>query len=418
MLCLIAICLASFSIQALANTDISYGLRSFDPLVYGNKIMVDLPGKVEVEIENGYATYAVTDHIQSARVAVSEDNTVSEQINYTPFGDSRINNEIKLNGYYTGQSFEPETATYDYHARVYDPSVVRFLSLDSKREDASPYVYVGNNPISFVDFTGAGKIPFILFFGDDNKTSDYEFENLVSITLAKDGSTRNRVLSSDAFFSDVVDKETGEKRLSKSFKMVKNFLSENSRGLDMDYSDKFFWFIADNDKELVFSDEMVKKLSSLRDSRKSGVKDFATDITIVDMTSDEKGHEVVFEKLKAFNGGKEPLLIKGKAGGKVFYPKDKATLSVGGFLNYIEEEKFVKLAEKVVFSQPGSSQSSISPNEHIVDHGSRGLVIRHNNSSNKYEPYVVPGQGRKVKATGTWFPPTGSHAPPVEPHIP
>ena len=33
------------------------------------------------------ATYLVTDHLGSARVAVLGDNTVSELIDYTPFGD-------------------------------------------------------------------------------------------------------------------------------------------------------------------------------------------------------------------------------------------------------------------------------------------------------------------------------------------
>ena len=46
---------------------------------------------------------------------------------------------------------------YYYGARFYDPSVVRFLSVDRFAEQfpaQSPYTYVSNNPIRYIDING------------------------------------------------------------------------------------------------------------------------------------------------------------------------------------------------------------------------------------------------------------------------
>lgn len=48
-------------------------------------------------------------------------------------------------------------ASYDFGARMYDPRVGRWYSrdpLESKYPDLSPYNYVGNSPILFIDFDG------------------------------------------------------------------------------------------------------------------------------------------------------------------------------------------------------------------------------------------------------------------------
>ena len=149
--------------MAKTNTDSFYGGQSLNSIVDGEKTILTLSGGAKITIENQETAYTVPDHTQSTRLVVEADNTVSEPIAYTPFGDSQETNEIKLIGHYTGMTFEPETATYDYHARNYDPSIARFTGVDAIRQSISPYSYTANNPINFVDPNGLGKVTFWLY---------------------------------------------------------------------------------------------------------------------------------------------------------------------------------------------------------------------------------------------------------------
>ena len=65
-------------------------------------------------------------------------NRVSEQCSYQ----------------YTGQEFDWETGLHNYRARMYDSSIMNFLSIDPLHEFANPYSYVGSNTVNFIDPTG------------------------------------------------------------------------------------------------------------------------------------------------------------------------------------------------------------------------------------------------------------------------
>ena len=143
--------------MAETNTDSFYGSQSLNSIVDGEKMTLTLPGGAKVAMENQENAYTVPDHTQSTRLAVEADNTVSEPIAYTPFGD----NQASLTESYTGMTFEPETATYDYHARRYDPTVARFIGVDAIRQSISPYSYTENNPINFVDLNGLGRTLYL-----------------------------------------------------------------------------------------------------------------------------------------------------------------------------------------------------------------------------------------------------------------
>jgi len=146
-----------------ASPGLFYGHNSLNTLIDEDTMIVPLPGGTRVEIRDGQTTYVVTDHLQSARVAIGSDSRVSGQITYTPFGESQATGKANLARLYTGMSFESETGTYDYHARWYDPSVGRFTSVDTARQSISSYSYTDNNPINKVDPNGLGTFSFLLY---------------------------------------------------------------------------------------------------------------------------------------------------------------------------------------------------------------------------------------------------------------
>ena len=104
--------------------------------------------------------YLLHDHLGSTRVVVDGNNQMLGRFDYTPFGQTTAtnngNNSVAPIAYrYTGQQQDSELETYNYHARFYDPAVGRFDSVDSARQFASSYLYVGNNPINGTDPTGS-----------------------------------------------------------------------------------------------------------------------------------------------------------------------------------------------------------------------------------------------------------------------
>jgi len=76
---------------------------------------------------------------------------------YDTFGNKVSSSGSLVNPFqYTGREFDSETSLYYYRARYFDPSLGRFLSEDSSKENASgsTYMYVENSPVLFVDPSG------------------------------------------------------------------------------------------------------------------------------------------------------------------------------------------------------------------------------------------------------------------------
>ena len=87
-------------------------------------------------------------------------NVVSTQ-DYYPFGltfNSYERTASTPNKYkYNGKELQEETGLYDYGARYFDPAIARFINIDPASDNYqswTPYHYVMNNPIIFIDPTG------------------------------------------------------------------------------------------------------------------------------------------------------------------------------------------------------------------------------------------------------------------------
>lgn len=104
------------------------------------------------------ATYFISrDHLGSVRGVVDEQGTLVNCYDYAPFGQimPRPTSPRASVQPFRFVSREALSANvYDLEARLYDAATGRFLSPDPDRQFASPYVYVGNDPLSQIDPTG------------------------------------------------------------------------------------------------------------------------------------------------------------------------------------------------------------------------------------------------------------------------
>ncbi len=113
--------------------------------------------------------YNTTDHLASIRVITDQAGTVAEQNDYYPFGKRTNTGEQYLlmptNRYkFNGKELQTiaNMEYLDYGARLYDPTIARWLSVDplaEKYTSVSPYGYCANNPVNFIDPDGRREWP-------------------------------------------------------------------------------------------------------------------------------------------------------------------------------------------------------------------------------------------------------------------
>ena len=108
--------------------------------------------------EEGYVTlsdkkyhYYLRDHQGNNRVVVDGNGTVEEVNHYYPFGGVFASTASVQPYKYNGKELDTRNGLnwYDYGARMYDPVLGRFTSLDPLAEDnssISTYAYCNNNP--------------------------------------------------------------------------------------------------------------------------------------------------------------------------------------------------------------------------------------------------------------------------------
>ncbi|MGF1670151.1 MAG: RHS repeat domain-containing protein, partial [Balneolaceae bacterium] len=117
---------------------------------------------ITVTVKRHYTRqYYLTDHLGSVRVTVNEQGDPVGWDDYYPFGlqmpgrtqnASNPNDDVKFTGHLLNQ--DGDLGFYYMIFRNYDPVIGRFMSPDPMQEYGSAYVYVGNNPIRWIDEFG------------------------------------------------------------------------------------------------------------------------------------------------------------------------------------------------------------------------------------------------------------------------
>lgn len=105
---------------------------------------------------DGVLHVVLTDHLNSVRGVAGPEGTLLLAFHYNAFGQAVVEfGDADLLRYrFTGYEFDAETGLYNASARLYDPRLKRFYSVDPQMQFYSPYLYGGNNPISVIDPTG------------------------------------------------------------------------------------------------------------------------------------------------------------------------------------------------------------------------------------------------------------------------
>jgi RHS repeat-associated protein len=110
---------------------------------------------------NGTDVYQLTDYLGNVRAVIVKSGTLAAAItsktDYYPFGMPMPNRNDGANSYryaFQGQEKDAETGMEAFELRLWDSRIGRWLTTDPAGQFSSPYLGMGNNPISMTDPDG------------------------------------------------------------------------------------------------------------------------------------------------------------------------------------------------------------------------------------------------------------------------
>lgn len=145
-------------------------ILSVDSTEYLGNFLFDNGLFKQYHFDGGYFTttgseasykYYVKDHLGSNRILASYNGTIQQETQYYPYGGIHhfSTNQGTQKFKYNGKELDLMHGLnlYDYGARLYDPLVGQFTSIDplcEKYYSVSPYAYCAGNPVNRIDPNG------------------------------------------------------------------------------------------------------------------------------------------------------------------------------------------------------------------------------------------------------------------------
>ena len=143
--------------------------------------------------------YELTDHLGNVRAVMQQDGqgnaAALTRTDYYPFGMPMPDRNIEGNYPYAyqGQEKDPETGMEAFELRLWDARIGRWLTTDPYGQYSSPYLGMGNNPISNVDPDGGmdcpnppcnggvvdgGTLDEVVITGSSGKSGGFDFSGM------------------------------------------------------------------------------------------------------------------------------------------------------------------------------------------------------------------------------------------------
>lgn len=132
--------------------------------VNGSLVQKDLPifGLSRLGVYNratATSTYEITAHLGNVRAVIQKvagNPVIQSYADYYPFGEQLPARNALSNYRYAfqGQELDGETQMEAFQLRLWDGRIGRWLSPDPMGQYDSPYLGMGNNPVSLIDSTG------------------------------------------------------------------------------------------------------------------------------------------------------------------------------------------------------------------------------------------------------------------------
>jgi RHS repeat-associated protein len=133
-------------------------------------------------IEGGVYHYYLTDHLSNNRVVVDANGTIVQTNHYYPFGMGFADNTSPETQPYKYNNKELDQMNglnwYDNVARFYDPAFPHTPTMDRHAENYygwSPYSWVANNPMKYIDPNGEDV--YLFYYINDNYKNGKKDDN-------------------------------------------------------------------------------------------------------------------------------------------------------------------------------------------------------------------------------------------------
>ncbi len=171
---------------------------------------------------SGTDLYELTDHLGNVRAVIARNGkdavSLVSSTDYYPFGMPMPGRDL-VGDYrynYQGQELDKETGKVAFELRLYDPRIARWSAPDPAGQYASPYLAMGNNPISRVDPDGGmdGNVEEVIVtpdisFPSNTFTNSHLFTSRFSIDLTADLVKVGKTKELSAKVGLIFDKQRG-----------------------------------------------------------------------------------------------------------------------------------------------------------------------------------------------------------------